>query len=79
MKNFIWIINKEKIYAYIISVLTVVTLFVMSTMINRNLNNSEMTGANVVENVNQINEENYLENMESEQTASTENDIVPND
>ena len=77
MKNFIWVINKEKIYAYILSVFTVVVLFVMSAMLNKNLENTDVTGANVIENHEQINEEN-IENIETEYTAVI-NELVPNE
>ena len=81
MKNFIWIINKEKIYAYILSVVTVVTLFVMSTMINRNLDESELTSTNIVENIqyvdNEANTEN--ENTDNSETDTTINALVDND
>ena len=58
MKNFILVINKEKIYAYVLSICTIITLFFMSTMINQNLDESEETSSNIVQNTiteNQIN------------------------
>ena len=64
MKNFILVINKEKIYAYVLSICTIVTLFFMSSFINNNLDESEMTSSNVAENSTQ------------NQTA---NGIVPNE
>ena len=59
MKNFILVINKEKIYAYVLSICTIITLFFMSTMINQNLDESEETSSNIVQNTiteNKINE-----------------------
>lgn len=50
MKNFIWVINKEKIYAYVLSICTIVTLFFMSSFINNNFNDTESTSSNVIEN-----------------------------
>ena len=50
MKNFILVINKEKIYAYVLSICTIITLFFMSTMINQNLDESEETSSNIVQN-----------------------------
>ena len=72
MKNFIFVINKEKIYAYVLSICTIVTLFFMSSFINNNFDDSEMTSSNVVENkvenqrVNSIvsNEENQVNAIE---------------
>ena len=64
MKNFIFVINKEKIYAYVLSIWTIVTLFFMSSFINNNFDDSEMTSSNVVENTTQ---------------NQTMNSIVPNE
>ncbi len=47
MRNIFWVINKEKIYAYIVSVMTIVTLFFMSSIMNSNFGNTEMTSSNV--------------------------------
>jgi len=71
LKNFILVINKEKIYAYVLSICTIVTLFFMSGFINNNFENSEVTSSNVVENttqnqtINSIvpNEENEVNNI----------------
>lgn len=62
MKNLFLVINKEKIYAYVVSIMTIVTLFFMSTMINKNVDVTETTSTSV----NMIN--NTIEN-------STENKI----
>ena len=51
MKNFFLVINKEKLYAYIVSVLTVCMLFLMSGIINKDLNEVDTTSSNLVENV----------------------------
>ena len=51
MKNFFLVINKEKLYAYIVSVLTVCMLFLMSGIINKDLNEVDKTSSNLVENV----------------------------
>ncbi len=50
MKNIFLVINKEKIYAYIVSVLTIVILFFMSNMINSDLRDAEVTSSNIIEN-----------------------------
>ena len=44
------VINKEKVYAYIVSVLTIVTLFVMSSVINTNFRDSKETSSNIESN-----------------------------
>ncbi len=50
MKNVFLVINKEKIYAYVVSILTIVTLFFMSSMINSEFDDTESTSSNVIEN-----------------------------
>ena len=49
MKNLFLVVNKEKIYAYIVSVLTIVTLFFMSSMFNTEFTNTEYTSSNIIE------------------------------
>ena len=60
MKNFIWVINKEKIYAYVLSICTIITLFFMSSFINHNFKDTESTSSNIIEN--NLNNENSLNN-----------------
>lgn len=51
VKNFFLVINKEKIYAYVVSILTIITLFFMSGMIgNSQFDETESTSSNIVEN-----------------------------
>ena len=74
MKNFICVINKEKIYAYIVSICTIVTLFFMSSFINNNFDNTlETTSSNVVENTtkNEI-KNNNVSNNENQENIITE-------
>lgn len=52
MKNMFFVINKEKVYAYMVSILTIVTLFFMSYMLNSDLSTVEETSTNMEENVN---------------------------
>ena len=59
-----FVINKEKIYAYVVSVLTIVILFFVSSLFNSDIKNTETTSANVIEN---------------EKFENTISDIVPND
>lgn len=63
MKNLFLVINKEKIYAYVVSIMTIVTLFFMSTMINKDLDATETTSSsvNVTNNVQENNIENKLD------------------
>ncbi len=60
MKNVFLVINKEKIYAYVVSVLTIVILFFMSGLINSNIKDTEVTSSNVIEN--NIISENTIQN-----------------
>ena len=50
MKNMFLVLNKEKIYAYIVSIMTIVTVFVMSSLVNSDLKETKVTSANIVEN-----------------------------
>ena len=59
-----FIVNKDKIYAYVVSILTVVILFFTSYFINSNNENTEITSTNIENNLN------------SENTVS---DLVSND
>ena len=63
MKNFIFVIHKEKIYAYVLSICTIVTLFFMSNFINNNFEDSEVTSSNVVDNSIVVNDENQVDNI----------------
>ena len=53
MKNMFFVINKEKVYAYVVSILTIVTLFFMSHVLNTDISGSEETAANVVNSQNE--------------------------
>ena len=50
MKNFFVVINKEKIYAYIVSIFTIVTLFFVSSVMKTDYNEAQSTSSNFVEN-----------------------------
>ena len=50
MKNLFLVVNKEKIYAYIVSIMTIVTVFFMSSLINSDLKETKSTSANIIEN-----------------------------
>ena len=50
MKNFFLVINKEKIYAYAVSILTILTLFFMSSMMDLKFEETEVTSSNITEN-----------------------------
>ena len=49
LKNLFLVVNKEKIYAYIVSIMTIVTVFFMSSLINSDLKETEVTSTNIVE------------------------------
>lgn len=44
------VINKEKIYAYIVSIFTIVTLFFVSSVMKTDYNEVQSTSSNFVEN-----------------------------
>lgn len=44
------IINKEKIYAYVVSVLTIVILFFISSFLNSDINDTQSTSVNIEKN-----------------------------
>lgn len=52
MKNMFFVINKEKVYAYVVSILTIVTLFFMSYVLSSDLGTVEETSTNIERNVN---------------------------
>ena len=47
-----FVINKEKVYAYVVSILTIVTLFFMSYVLSSDLGTVEETSTNIERNVN---------------------------
>ena len=51
MKNMFFVINKEKVYAYVVSILTIVILFFMSSVLNSDFT-SEKTSADIKQNIN---------------------------
>ena len=59
MKNLFLVVSKEKIYAYVVSIMTVVVIFFMSGIINSDLENTEEISANIVDN-------NSIENTSNE-------------
>ena len=50
MKNMFFVINKEKVYAYVVSIVTIVTLFFMSSVLNSDLSAVEETSTNIEDN-----------------------------
>ena len=50
MKNIFLVLNKEKIYAYVVSIMTIVTIFFMSSLINSDLKETEVTSSKSIEN-----------------------------
>lgn len=50
MKNIFLVINKEKVYAYFVSIFTIVILFFMSNMISSDFDSCEETSTNIVSN-----------------------------
>ena len=71
MKNMFFVINKEKVYAYVVSIVTIVILFFMSHVLNSDLNTVEETYTNVEQNTNS-------ENTQNNTISNTLNDVVSN-
>ena len=69
MKNLFLVINKDKIYAYVVSILTIVVIFFMSNMLGSNLEDAQETGTNTVENYIETNE-----NQQAEASATVNNE-----
>ena len=44
-----FVINKEKVYAYVVSILTILTLFFMSNILNSDYTDVEQTSVNSVD------------------------------
>ena len=63
MKNVFFVINKEKVYAYIVSILTIITLFFMSHVLNSDIIGSEETSANIINSENLNYNKNENENI----------------
>ena len=47
-----FVINKEKIYAYIVSVLTIIMLFFVSSFLKSDIKDTEPVSSNVIQNIN---------------------------
>ena len=75
MKNLFVVINKEKIYAYVVSVMTIVTVFFMSSLINSDLKETELTSANSIDN-NTIGEAISTSTPFDEDTNAVNNEVL---
>lgn len=49
MKKMFLVFNKEKIYAYVVSIMTIVTIFFLSSLINSDVNETKLTSSNSIE------------------------------
>ena len=49
MKKMFLVFNKEKIYAYVVSIMTIVTIFFLSSLINSDIKETELTSSNSIE------------------------------
>ncbi len=66
-----FVINKEKVYAYIVSILTIVTLFFMSNMLNSDMSTSEQTSGNLEQNqINVDTDNNIVQNINVENNTN---------
>ena len=76
MKNLFLVINKEKIYAYVVSIMTIVVIFFMSSMLNSGLEETETTSTNSIDNV-QKNE--IIQNVDNVQDIENEQSTDKNE
>ena len=74
MKNIFWVINKEKVYAYLVSVVTIVILFFMSMNINNDITTKEAS-SDLEKNINMQN----TETIQEETPSIGESALVSND
>ena len=66
-----FVINKEKVYAYIVSILTIVTLFFVSNMLNSDISTSEQTSGNLEQNqINVDTDNNIVQNINVENNTN---------
>lgn len=72
MKNMFLVVNKEKIYAYVVSVLTIVILFFMSHVLKNDVSDTEEVSTNI------YNENIIQNNTLNNNSENTEANIVPN-
>ncbi len=76
MKNLFFIINKEKIYAYVVSIMTIVTIFLMTSIMNSKIEDTEEVSTNNIENNSTI--ENNEENTQNSAIGEAIPTSVPN-
>ena len=74
MKKMFLVFNKEKIYAYIVSIMTIVVIFFISSLTNSNLKKTEVTSSNDVQD-NAIGEAIYTGSPYEENEAINNNEI----
>lgn len=75
MNNLFLVFNKEKIYAYIVSIMTIVAIFFMSSLINSDIKKTEVTSVNDVQN-NTIGEAIYTSSPYNASQMMNNNDII---
>ena len=81
-----FVINKEKIYAYVVSVLTIVILFFVSSYFNSDIKNTEQTSSNISQNTNiedtisdiVSNDENQLDIVNVNKTEQNKTGVIDN-
>ena len=70
LKNIFLVINKEKVYAYVVSVFTIVTLFLMSGFMNSKfIEESEEVSGNIISNT-------YTNNIIENNNINVTNNVV---
>ena len=75
-----FIINKEKIYAYVVSIVTIVVLFFMSTVMKKDtsFDGIEETSTNVVVEKNMVKDNLLNTSVNFIEKNNTIDDLVPN-
>ena len=81
-----FVINKEKIYAYVVSVLTIVILFFLSSFFNSDIKDTEQTSTNISQNTNiedtisdiVSNDENQLDTVNANKTEQNKTGVIDN-
>ena len=77
MKNVFWVINKEKLYAYVVSLITIVILFCMSFTMNSDILTKETMAE--YENSSNLENKEKEDNVNERKSSLGENALVSNE
>ena len=76
MKNLFLVVNKEKIYAYVVSIMTIVVIFFMSSMLNSDLEDTETTSSNSMKNVQTVETDAQISQNTTDENGGTIGEAV---